>query len=144
MAQISGRAQKKRGASQVSLFRTSMRNFGLSGMNSLMMRADERLGMEQRTTNNLQLWKSTKPREKWVQVFGITNQARPANRDTVWIRDHAIPFIWMQGITVSMIHDTCKDKKSGIHLVATSVSFHIIMTTKTVSTAPAATVSAFR
>lgn len=59
-----------------------MRNFGLSGMNSLMMRADERLGMEQRTTNNLQLWKSTKPREKWVQVFGITNQARPANRDT--------------------------------------------------------------
>lgn len=50
----------------------------------------------------------------------------------------------MQGITVSMIHDTCKDKKSGIHLVAPSVSFHIIMTTKTVSTAPAATVSAFR
>lgn len=35
--------------------RTSMRNFGLSGMNSLMMKADERLGMEQRTTNNLQL-----------------------------------------------------------------------------------------
>lgn len=32
-----------------------MRNFGLSGMNSLMMRADEMLGMEQRTTNNLQL-----------------------------------------------------------------------------------------
>lgn len=91
-----------------------MRNFGLSGMNSLMMRADERLGMEQRTTNSLQLLKSTKPREKWAQVFGITNQARPADRDTVWIRDHAMPRIRMQGITASITHGTCKDKKKEV------------------------------
>ena len=57
---------------------TSMRNLGLSGMSSLNIRADVRLGTEQRTTNSLQLWKSRNPREKWAQVLGITNQARPA------------------------------------------------------------------
>lgn len=51
-------------------------------MKSLMMRADDRLGMEQRITNNLQLLKSKKPKEKCVHVFGITNQARPVNRET--------------------------------------------------------------
>lgn len=41
---------------------TSMRNLGLSGMNSLKMTAEVRLGMEQSTTNSLQLWKSSGPR----------------------------------------------------------------------------------
>lgn len=39
----------------VWLLHTSMRNLGLSGMKSLKMRADVRLGIEQRTTNILQL-----------------------------------------------------------------------------------------
>ncbi|KAG7230875.1 hypothetical protein INR49_024902 [Caranx melampygus] len=39
-----------------------MRNLGLSGMNSLKMRAEVRLGTEQSTTNSLQLWKSSGPR----------------------------------------------------------------------------------
>lgn len=59
-----------------------MRNLGLSGMRSLKRRAEVRLGTEHSTTNSLQLWKSSDPTEKCAQVLGITNQARPADRNT--------------------------------------------------------------
>lgn len=59
---------------------TSTRNLGLSGMN-MKMKADVRLGMEQRATNILQLWKTRDPREKNGVVLGITIQARPGETD---------------------------------------------------------------
>lgn len=61
---------------KLCFFHTSTRNLGLSGMN-MKMKADVRLGMEQRATNILQLWKTKDPREKNVWVLGITIQARP-------------------------------------------------------------------
>lgn len=105
-----------------------MRNFGLSGMNSLMMRADERLGMEQRTTNNLQLWKSTKPKEKWVHVFGMTNQARPSKeRHSLHHRFCVFTnIVRTQGIAVLMIHDGVKDE-SGFDLATISSSLLAFM-----------------
>lgn len=63
-----------------------MRNLGLSGMSSLNRRADVRLGMEQSTTNSLQLWMFSVPREKCIQVLGITSQARPMEENTY--REH--------------------------------------------------------
>lgn len=56
-----------------------MRNLGLSGMMSLKTTAEVRAGKEQRTTNNLQLLKSSDPRKKCVLVLGITIQARPGH-----------------------------------------------------------------
>lgn len=59
---------------------TSIRNLGLSGMN-MKMKADVRLGMEQRATNSLQLLKAREPRETDSNVLGITNQARPGETE---------------------------------------------------------------
>lgn len=77
---------------------TSMRNLGLSGMSSLKMRAEVRLGTEQSTTNSLQLWKSSFPRDKCTQFFGITSQARPEEENThiqsVLHKDKLFVVIW--------------------------------------------------
>lgn len=70
---------------------TSMRNLGLSGINSLKERAEVRLGTEQSTTNNLQLWKSSVPTEKCAQVFGITSHARPAEKTHTERNDQTQP-----------------------------------------------------
>lgn len=64
-------------------FITSMRNLGLSGMMSLKTTAEVRAGKEQRTTNNLQLLKSSDPRKKCVLVLGITIQARPGHHTCI-------------------------------------------------------------
>lgn len=63
--------------------RTSMRNFGLSGMNSLKISADDRLGTEQRTTKRRQLWKSNQPQWAFKDVLGITSHATPASQTHV-------------------------------------------------------------
>lgn len=55
---------------------TSTRNLGLSGMKT-KMKAEVRLGMEQRATNILQLWKPREPSRKKDPLLGITIQARP-------------------------------------------------------------------
>lgn len=48
---------------------------------NMKMKADVRLGMEQRATNNLQLLKAREPRWMDSHVLGITNQARPGETE---------------------------------------------------------------
>lgn len=53
---------------------------------NMKMKADVRLGMEQRATNILQLWKTREPREKNDLVLGITIQARPGETELFMIK----------------------------------------------------------
>lgn len=52
------------------------------------MKADVRLGMEQRATNILQLLKTRDPREKNVPVLGITIQARPGETELFMMKNY--------------------------------------------------------
>lgn len=77
----SSEAKKKKTETLLRLLNTSMRNLGLSGRIRLKKTAEVRLGTEHSTTNTLQLWKSSDPKDKCAQVRGITSQARPADRN---------------------------------------------------------------
>lgn len=60
-----------------------MRNLGLSGIMSLKISAELRLGTEHSTTKTLQLCMVSEPSGKWAQEAGITHHARPGeHRDT--------------------------------------------------------------
>lgn len=53
----------------------------------MKMKADVRLGMEQRATNILQLEKTRDPREKNDLVLGITIQARPGETELFMMKN---------------------------------------------------------
>ncbi len=73
--------------------RTSMRNLGLSGMNSLKISADDRLGTEQRTTKRRQLWKSNQPQWAIKYVLGITNPRHTWTKHKICIKISI--YVWM-------------------------------------------------
>lgn len=54
---------------------------------NMKMKADVRLGMEQRATNILQLEKTRDPREKNDLVLGITIQARPGETELFMMKN---------------------------------------------------------